>query len=206
MRRLIWAFCWSQIPHLLEIPCRGSIISSVSIETKQRYLNAWHGLWIGTYAWGWKLWHCCLLLGWSTLQQRSELGVISGLCWLLLLLWDSVIFLCFVVRYFMSILVLQSSWWARESWLLCLVCLPGVSWLLCGSSLWWHWFLCSLWLWYFPIILTISGIVPIGKQCRPRSDVIERTLLFAYRIFQYNLKKNTTLKTTLETELVLSIW
>ena len=26
----------------------------------------------------------------------------------------------------MSILVLQSSWWGRESWLLCLICLPGV--------------------------------------------------------------------------------
>ena len=35
---------------------------------------------------------------------------------------------------FMPILVLQSSWWGRESWLLCLVCLPDVSWWLCGSS------------------------------------------------------------------------
>ena len=33
----------------------------------------------------------------------------------------------FVVRYFMSVLVLQSSRWERESWLLCLICLPGVS-------------------------------------------------------------------------------
>ena len=41
---------------------------------------------------------------------------------LLLLLWESVIVLCFVVRYFMSILVLQSSSWGRESWLLCFVC------------------------------------------------------------------------------------
>ena len=40
-------------------------------------------------------------------------------CWLCLLLiplWESVIVQCFVVRYFMSILVLQSSWWGRESW------------------------------------------------------------------------------------------
>ena len=29
--------------------------------------------------------------------------------------------------YFMSILVLQSSWRGREIWLLCLICLPGVS-------------------------------------------------------------------------------
>ena len=62
--------------------------------------------------------------------------------------------LCFVVRYFMSLLVLQSSWWGRESWLLYFVCLPGVSWLLCGSSSQWHGFVCSLWLWYFLIILT----------------------------------------------------
>ena len=39
-------------------------------------------------------------------------------CMLLLSLRGSVIVLCFVVRYFMSILVLQSSWWGRESWLL----------------------------------------------------------------------------------------
>ena len=55
----------------------------------------------------------------------------------------------------MSILVLQSSWWGRESWLLCLVCLPGVSWILCGSSSRCIGFVCSLYLWYFRIILTI---------------------------------------------------
>ena len=32
----------------------------------------------------------------------------------------------------------------RESWLLCLVCLPGVSWLLCGYSSWCHGFICKL--------------------------------------------------------------
>ena len=37
-------------------------------------------------------------------------------CWLLLPLWDSVIVLCFVVHYFVSILVLRSPWWWRESW------------------------------------------------------------------------------------------
>ena len=36
-----------------------------------------------------------------------------------------VIVLCFVVRYFMSILVLQSSSWGRESWLLSSVADPG---------------------------------------------------------------------------------
>ena len=58
-------------------------------------------------------------------------------CWLLFPLWESVIVLCFGVRSFVSILVLQSSRWRRESWLLCFVCLPCVSWswwLLCASS------------------------------------------------------------------------
>ena len=45
--------------------------------------------------------------------------------------------------------------WGRESWLLCFASLPGVSWLLCGSSSWCHRFVCSLWLWYYLIILTI---------------------------------------------------
>ena len=44
----------------------------------------------------------------------------------------------FVVRFFMSLLVLQSSWRGRESWLLCLICLPCVSLLLWGSFLWCH--------------------------------------------------------------------
>ena len=74
-------------------------------------------------------------------------------CWLLLSFWDSVIVLCLVVHYFMSIPVFQSSCWGRESWLLCFVCLTGVSWLLCGSSSRCHGFVCSLWLWYFLIIL-----------------------------------------------------
>ena len=55
-------------------------------------------------------------------------------CLLLLPLWESVIVLCFVVLCFVSVLVdvdvdvvLQSSRWGRESWLLCLICDPGVS-------------------------------------------------------------------------------
>ena len=78
---------------------------------------------------------------------RSKAVVLLWLtfCLLLLPLWESVIVQCFVVRYFMSILVLQSSWWGKESWLLCLWC---------GSSSRCHKFVCSLRLWYFLIILT----------------------------------------------------
>ena len=65
-------------------------------------------------------------------------------CWLLLLLWDSVVVLCFVVRCFVSLLVLRSFWWGGGGSLLCLVCLPGVLWLLCGSSSWCSGFVCSL--------------------------------------------------------------
>ena len=89
----------------------------------------------------------------------------KNFCLLLLPLWESVIVLRFVVRYFMSILVLQSSWWGRESWLLCLICLPGVSWRLSGSSSRCHGVVCSLWLWYFLIILTYY--LWSGRQLKP---------------------------------------
>ena len=49
----------------------------------------------------------------------------------------------------MSIIVLQSSWWGRESWLLCW-CLVIVF----GSSSRCQKFVCSLWSWYFLIIHT----------------------------------------------------
>ena len=72
-------------------------------------------------------------------------------CLLLLPLWGSVIVLCFVVRCFVSVLVLRSSWWGGGGgggggggWLLCLVCLPGVSWWLGGSSSRCHGVFCSL--------------------------------------------------------------
>ena len=78
-------------------------------------------------------------------SQPLWLGLLSILrrwfccCWLLLPLCGSVVVLSFVLfsmRCFVSILVLQSSCWGRESWLLCFVCLFGVSWLLCSSSSW----------------------------------------------------------------------
>ena len=43
----------------------------------------------------------------------------------------------------------------RESWLLCLICLPGDSWWLSDSSLLCHGVVCGLRLWYLLIILTI---------------------------------------------------
>ena len=59
----------------------------------------------------------------------------------------------FCCAYFAFILVLQLC---RDSWLLCFFSLPGVSWLLCGSSLQCHGFICSLWFRYFQIIRTYS--------------------------------------------------
>ena len=44
-----------------------------------------------------------------------------------LLLCDSVIVLCFVVRYFVSILVLQIARWGIENWLLCFVFLVSLN-------------------------------------------------------------------------------
>ena len=137
-------------------------------------------------------------------------------CLLLLPLWESVIVLCFVVRYFMSILVLQSSWWGRESWLLCLICLTGVLWWLSGSSSRCHGVVCSLWLWYFLIILTYYFsrsyfriiFFPTGfHRCKqykswwdgPISNVVTRVFIFCkfsfYEPLVLNLlKSNVCLK------------
>ena len=90
----------------------------------------------------------------AAVRSKAVVLLLLTFCLVLLPLWESVIVLRFVVRYFMSILVLQSSWWGRESWLLCLICLPGVSWWLSDSSSRCHRVVCSLWLWYFLIILT----------------------------------------------------
>ena len=60
---------------------------------------------------------------------RSKAAVLLLLirCWLLLPLWRSVIFPCFVLHCYVSFLVLQSSWWGRErAGFFTFFCLPGV--------------------------------------------------------------------------------
>ena len=83
--------------------------------------------------------HLSPLVAYAVVRSKSVVLLLVIHCWLLFSLWESVIVLCFVVRYFIFTLVLQSSWWGRESWLLCFYfCLPSALWLLCGSSLWRH--------------------------------------------------------------------
>ena len=50
-----------------------------------------------------------IIIGAETWRSKSVVLLLLTFCLLLLPLWESVIVLCFVVRYFMSILVLQSS-------------------------------------------------------------------------------------------------
>ena len=45
----------------------------------------------------------------ASVRSGAVVLLLLTFCLLLLTLWESVIVLCFVVRYFMSILVLQSS-------------------------------------------------------------------------------------------------
>ena len=45
----------------------------------------------------------------AAVRSKAVVLLLLTFCLLLLPLWESVIVLCFVVRYFMSILVLQSS-------------------------------------------------------------------------------------------------
>ena len=51
----------------------------------------------------------------AAVRSKAVVLLLSIRCCLLLTLWDSVIVLCVVVRYFVSILALQSSRWGRES-------------------------------------------------------------------------------------------
>ena len=69
-----------------------------------------------------------------------------GFCFCLCLLWNT---LC-------PFLVLQSSWRGRESWLLCFRCFMDVLllWMFCDSSSRCHGSACSVWMWYFLIIIT----------------------------------------------------
>ena len=53
--------------------------------------------------------HLSLPVAWAAVRSKAVVLLLLTLCLLLLPLWESVIVLCFVVRYFMSILVLQSS-------------------------------------------------------------------------------------------------
>ena len=69
-----------------------------------------------------------------TVRSKAVVLLLSICCRLLLTLWDSVTVLCFVVHYFVSILVLQTSRWGRESWLLFFFAFPVFRDFLCGSS------------------------------------------------------------------------
>ena len=66
-------------------------------------------------------------MAWAAVRSKVVVLLLLTFCLLLLPLWEYVIVLCFVVRYILSILVLQSSLWGRDSRLICLVCLLGVS-------------------------------------------------------------------------------
>ena len=134
--------------------------------------------------------HLSPLVAWAAVRSKAVVLLLLTFCLLLLPLWESVIVLYFVVCYFMSVLVLQSSWWGRESWLLCLICLPGVSWWLSGSSSRCHRVVYSLWLWYFLIILiyylrigsvsVINHLFPNGfcdLKCNDKTRLFETKLI-----------------------------
>ena len=49
-------------------------------------------------------------MAWASVRSRAVVLLLLTFCLLLLPLWESVMVLCIVVRCFMSILVLRSSW------------------------------------------------------------------------------------------------
>ena len=68
--------------------------------------------------------------------------------------------------YLMYFLVLQLYWRGRESCLLCFNCLPYVMWLFvfCCSSSWCFVLVCSVWLWYFLIMLTYFCMYVVKQE------------------------------------------
>ena len=68
----------------------------------------------------------------STMRKCGD--VVDPHCQDVEMLWIHIFSVTIRINFEFVILVLQSSWWGRESWLLCLICLPGVSWWLSRSS------------------------------------------------------------------------
>ena len=82
-------------------------------------------------------------------------------------LWGVMLSPCFIFQYFMSILVMHSSCWGRQSWLLYNYCILGVMWLLpfFAASSWCCGLDSSVWLWHFLVIfsycLILSNVILI---------------------------------------------
>ena len=117
----------------------------------------------------------------AAVRSKAVVLLLLTFCLLLLPLWVSVIVLCFVVLCFVSILVLQSSRWGKEGWLLCLICLPCVSWLFSGFSSRCHRVVCGLWLWYFLIILAYYFFSIFFKKKKKRLTVQNLSAKFCQR-------------------------
>ena len=73
----------------------------------------------------------------------------------------------FGMFYFVPFLVLQWSWRAIRSWLLCFNCLPGVLFLLIfsGSSSKHHVFVWSVWMWYITNKVFQSQSYKLVREC-----------------------------------------
>ena len=103
------------------------------------------------------------IFNYSLMQVKSITGCSKGS--ILQYFWPSLSYQFVIKTFVLSIFKwpcqtgFTGSQWGRESWLLCFVCLPDVSWLVCGCSSRCHWFVRILWLWYFLIILTIFTVV-----------------------------------------------
>ena len=72
-------------------------------------MRAEHFLYFNNSRFGTSKMHLSLPVAWAAVHSKAVVLLLLTFCLLLLSLWESVIVLCFVVRYFVSILVLQSS-------------------------------------------------------------------------------------------------
>ena len=77
-------------------------------------------------------------VAWAAVRSRAVVLLLLTFCLLLLPLWESVVVLCVVVRCFVSVLVLRSSWWGGGAgcfaWFVFLVSRGGWAALPCGAA------------------------------------------------------------------------
>ena len=101
----------------------------------------------------------------------------ASLCWKLIVrVCNCSMFCCTLLYVHSSIAIILMG--KRERWLLCLICLPGVSWWLSSSSSRCYGVVSGWWLWYFHIKLTYFFLL---LSCQKKVTV---TPCFVYKVIR----------------------
>ena len=75
---------------------------------------------------------------------------------------------CLVMQYLLPFLVLESSHCRKENGLFTLLVflMPCGCLVICVASLWWHWLVCNVSLWHFPVIFAYFLIFLLMREIK----------------------------------------